>query len=316
MGFWQGLNAGIKAVQEERNRKEERQQEIDMRKAEQEAQRKYDREMFMEQVRQDRITAALSQRQKTSVEASAAVQKAAPDAAAFMARLEGVDDPRVADLAANPLLAAEMERELAGIEKEAAGKGIKRLPMLRGEALLEMMTVSLPDGGVARVELPAIEDILSRDLTDEEAYYTTMQEVSSKPATGTARLSPEVYYIPDPKVLEEGQKVFDQTVLRLATQAMNTADEQGDTEMSSDLRAKIEGYAKEGSAERFALMDTFGQDAFQTLAKMNNPYVQDIQNDPVLSQYAIVTITSDAEYEALPPNTLFIDPQGQTRRKP
>lgn len=50
MGFWQGLNAGLKAVQEEKIRREERQQEIDLRKAEIEDERRFRREMFDREV--------------------------------------------------------------------------------------------------------------------------------------------------------------------------------------------------------------------------------------------------------------------------
>lgn len=316
MGFWQGLNSGLKAIQEEKTRKEERQQELDLRKAEREEQRKYDRDLFMEQVKQDRITAALTTRQKTYQETATAEREAAADAAAFLTRLEGVDDPRVAALAESPLVAANLERELRKIEITAASQGLKNMPLLRGEALLELTTVRLPEGGVAPIELPSIEDILGRDLGDEETYFTTMQEVSQTPRTGTATLNPAAYYVPDPKVLEEGRKVFDQAVLRAANAAMSAADEQGDAGLSANLRAKIENYGKEGSSERFALMDMFGQQAFATLAQMDNPYVQDIQSDPMLSAYSIISITSDEEYNALPSGTMFVDPNGVTRRKP
>ena len=316
MGFWQALDAGLTARLEEQARQKERQQEIDLRKAEREEERKYERELFMEKVKQDRITTALTQRLKTTQELSKAEQEAAADASAFLSRLEGVDDPRVAALANSPLVAARLERELVEIEKKAASQGLRNMPLLRGEALLELTTVSLPEGGVAPISLPSIDDILGRDLGDEETYFTTMQEVSQTPSTGTATLNPEAYYIPDPKVLEEGRKAFDQAVLRLANAAMSAADEQGDAGLSSNIRAKLEEYGKEGSAGRIALMDQFGQQAFATLAAMDNPYIQDIQRDPMLSSYAIVSVSSNEEYDALPSGTLFIDPEGVTRRKP
>ena len=316
MGFWQGLDAGLTAHLEEKARQKERQQEIDLRIAERDEVRKYERDLFMEQVKQDRITAALTERQRTYSEIATANREAAADAAAFLTRLEGVDDPRVAALAESPLVAANLEKELRKIEVTAASSGLRNMPLLRGEALLELTTVSLPEGGVAPIELPSIEDILGRDLGDEEAYFTTMQEVSQKPVTGTATLNPAAYYVPDPEVLEEGRKAFDQAVLRAANSAMTAAQQQGDAGLSSDLRAKIEGYGKEGSAERFELMDMFGQQAFASLITMDNPYIQDIQSDPMLSTYSIISITSDEEYEALPSGTMFIDPNGVTRRKP
>lgn len=315
MGFWQGLNSGLKAIQEEKTRKEERQQELDLRKAEREEQRKYDREMFAEQTKQERITAALTARLQTEQSARTAAKEAAADAAAFLTRLEGVDDPRVAALAESPLVAANLERELRKIEITAASSGLRNLPLLRGEALLELTTVSLPEGGVAPVELPSIDDILGRDLGDEEVYFTTMQEVSQTPSTGTATLNPAAYYVPDPKVLEEGRKVFDQAVLRAANAAMAAADEQGDAGLSANLRAKIENYGKEGSSERFALMEMFGKNAAKSLVMMDNPYIQDIQRDPMLSSYSLISISSEEEYNALPSGTMYVHPDGSIKRK-
>jgi hypothetical protein len=313
MGFWQGLDAGLTAHLEEKARQKERQQEIDLRIAERDEVRKYERDLFMEQVKQDRITAALTERQRTYSEIATANREAAADAAAFLTRLEGVDDPRVAALAESPLVAANLEKELRKIEVTAASSGLRNMPLLRGEALLELTTVSLPEGGVAPIELPSIEDILGRDLGDEEAYFTTMQEVSQKPVTGTATLNPAAYYVPDPEVLEEGRKVFDQEVLRLANDALNAAA--GNAEEDEKIRPLIEGYAKEGSGERFALMDMFGQQAFANLTEMDNPYIQDIQSDPMLFDYSFVRIANEEEYNALPSGTRYLHPDGSVKRK-
>lgn len=315
MGFWQGLNAGLSSVLEEKARKEERQQEIDLRAAERAEIRKYDREMFAEQTKQERITAALTARLQTEQSARTAAKEAAADAAAFLTRLEGVNDPRVAALAESPLVAANLERELRKIEITAASSGLRNLPLLRGEALLELTTVSLPEGGVAPIELPSIEDILGRDLGNEETYFTTMQEVSQTPRTGTATLDPAAYYVPNPEVLEEGRKVFDNEVMKLATEAMNAADQQGDATLSGNLRAKLENYGKEGSAERFALMEMFGKNAAKSLVMMDNPYIQDIQRDPMLSNYSLISISSEEEYNALPSGTMYVHPDGSIKRK-
>ena len=313
MGFWQGLDAGLTAHLEEKARQKERQQELDLRKTEREEERKYERDLFMEKVKQDRITAALTERQKTFSEIATANREAAADAAAFLTRLEGVDDPRVAALAESPIVAANLERELRKIEVTAASSGLRNMPLLRGEALLELTTVSLPDGGVAPIELPSIDDILGRDFGDEETYFTTMQEVSQKPVTGTATLNPAAYYVPDPEVLEEGRKVFDQEVLRLANDALNAAA--GNAKEDEKIRSLIEGYAKEGSGERFALMDMFGQQAFASLTEMDNPYIQDIQSDPMLFDYSFVRIANEEEYNALPSGTRYLHPDGSVKRK-
>ena len=109
--------------------------------------------------------------------------------------------------------------------------------------------------------------------------------------------------------------MFDQAVLRAANSAMTAAQQQGDAGLSSDLRAKIEGYGKEGSAERFELMDMFGQQAFASLTEMDNPYIQDIQSDPMLFDYSFVRIANEEEYNALPSGTRYLHPDGSVKRK-
>lgn len=59
MGFWQGLNAGFKAVQEEQTRKKERQEELDLRKAERDEERQYQRELWNEKVLFDQANAII-----------------------------------------------------------------------------------------------------------------------------------------------------------------------------------------------------------------------------------------------------------------
>jgi hypothetical protein len=281
MGFWQGLNAGIKGVQEERTRKEERQQEIDLRKAEIEEQRKYDRETFMLQTaesRRDSLLTLFVKKEQEKAEAEALAGKAQ----SFLGRLGDIEDPRVAALARDPRTAAELEDKIQGIEIKAAEAGVE-LPPLQGEALLELLTVY--DSGsesVSSVDI-TFDDLLSGDFSDVGTYYETAAGLSIPTPRVTATLNPEAYRMYDPETLEEGRKAFDQEVLRLANESLGAT---GDTGENADLRALIEGYSKENSAERFALMDMFGQQAFAGLAESGNPYIQNLEQDPQLSRYS------------------------------
>jgi hypothetical protein len=281
MGFWQGLNAGIKGVQEERTRKEERQQEIDLRKAEIEEQRKYDRETFMLQTaesRRDSLLTLYVKKEQEKAEAEALTGKAQ----SFLGRLGDIEDPRVAALARDPRTAAELEDKIQGIEIKAAEAGVE-LPPLQGEALLELLTVY--DSGsesVSSVDV-TFDDLLSGDFSDVGTYYETAAGLSIPTPRVTATLNPEAYRRYDPETLEEGRKAFDQEVLRLANESLGAT---GDTGENADLRALIEGYSKENSAERFALMDMFGQQAFAGLAESGNPYIQNLEQDPQLSRYS------------------------------
>ena len=282
MGFWQGLNAGIKGVQEERTRKQERQQEIDLRKAEIEEQRKYDRETFMLQTaesRRDSLLTLYVKKEQERAEAEALTGKAQ----SFLGRLGDIEDPRVAALARDPRTAAELEDKIQGIEIKAAEAGVE-LPPLQGEALLELLTVY--DSGsesVSSVDV-TFDDLLSGDFSDVGTYYETAAGLSIPTPRVTATLNPEAYRMYDPEVLEEGRKVFDQEVLRLANIALDAAA--GNANEEAKIRPLIEGYAKEGSGERFALMDMFGQQAFAGLAESGNPYIQDLEQDPQLSRYS------------------------------
>lgn len=59
MGFWQGINAGLAAVQEEKSRKRERQQEIDIRRQEIEEERANQRDLWNKKVLHEQTMAAI-----------------------------------------------------------------------------------------------------------------------------------------------------------------------------------------------------------------------------------------------------------------
>lgn len=282
MGFWQGLNAGLKAVQEEKTRKQERQEEIDLRRQEIEEQRKYERETFMLQTaeaRRDKLFGLFAAREQERAEAGALTGKAQ----AFFTRLGDVDDPRVAALARNAKAAAALEDEIRALEIEAKKAGIET-PALQGQALLDFLTVYDPGTDTVQPLSVSIEDLEQMDLSDRTNYERLALELTQPTPLPSATLSPEAYRRFDPEVLKEGRQAFDQEVLRLATDALNAAGD--DPKADEKLRPLIEGYGKEGSGERFALMDMFGQQAFANLAATDNPYIQDLENDPALSRYS------------------------------
>jgi hypothetical protein len=284
MGFWQGINRGFAAVQEEKTRKRERQQEIDLRKAELEEQRKYDRETFMLQTaesRRDSLLGLFVKQEQEKAEAGALTGKAQ----SFLGRLGGIEDPRVAALAGDPRTAAELEDAIRAIEIDAAKSGVE-LPPLQGESLLDLLTVYDPGTKTVAPVQVTFDELLSGDFSNTETYYETAAALSQPTPRVDVKINPEAYRKYDPKTLEEGRKAFDQEVLSLATQALT--DAAGDADKSSDIKSLIDGYATQGSAERFALMDMFGQQAFVSLAETGNPYVQNIEQDPQLSRYSTV----------------------------
>jgi hypothetical protein len=284
MGFWQGLNAGLKNIRAEKIRKEERQQEIDLRKAERDEERKYRREEIMLQAAESRKDALLAmgiKKEQEKAEAAALAGKAQ----SLIGRFGDSKDPRVAALASDVRTAAELEDKIYTLEVEAQKAGVE-LPPLQGEALLELLTVYDPGTKtVAPVDI-TLDDILAGDYSDVNAYYKTAAALSQPAPRVDVRINPEAYRRYDPEVLEEGRKVFDQEVLRLANNARdNMAKDASDY---GELSSLIEGYAKEGSGERFALMDMFGSQAFAVLAESGNPYIQDLENDATLSRYSTV----------------------------
>jgi len=289
MGFWQGLNQGLGVVQEEKARKREleaRQQEIQddraIRAKEREDDRKFAREDYMFQLGESRRDALLTVFAKREAD-RAASQALTGKANLFLGRLEGSMDPRVAALATDPATAAALEDKAIAIETARAEKGID-LPPLQGEILLDLLTVQVSETGQVKPVDVDIEDLMSMDLTDRTQYEKLMIDLS-RPTTGVyADISPEAFRIPDPKRLEEGRALFDQEVLRAANAYLT--ENAGDASVDEKMRPLIEGYAKAGSAERFALQEQFGAVAAANILSMeNNPYVQDISKDPQLAPF-------------------------------
>lgn len=282
MGFWQGVNEGLTYSLEQKARRQERQQEIDLRKQERAEDRAAAKEDFKLQIAEknrETLFGLYVKREQEKSEVAALTGKANM----FLGRLEGVDDPRVAALAKDPRTAAELEDQLTAIEVKAQGSGAD-MPPLQGEALLDLLTVYDPKSDSVTPVGITFEDLLAGDFSNQETYYQTAAALSTPAPRVTATISPKAHRMYDPKKLEEGKKAFDQEVLRAASERL--AEVKDDPTASSEIQGLMEGYAKEGSAERFALMDMFGQQAFANLAALDNPYVQNLEEDPTLSRYS------------------------------
>lgn len=289
MGFWQGLNAGLTAVQQEKARKTEIQEEREYRRQELAEQRKYEREQFLMQTaenRRDSLLTLFAKREQEKAEANALTGKAQ----SFFTRLGDIEDPRVAALANSPRVAAELEDKVQEIERLRAESDLD-LPPLQGQVLLDMLVVQNPEtGSVSPVNI-TLDDLLEMDMTDRGVYEQTALALSRSQPTAYATISPEAYRKVDPKRLEEGRNLFNQEILRLANDRINTleAAAQGEVVPEADeLRSLLEGFGTEDSAGRFALMDMFGPQAFANLAVVDNPYIQNLEQDPQLSRYSTI----------------------------
>lgn len=92
MGFWQGINRGFTAVQEEKARKRERQQEIDLRKAEREEIRAYERGLWNEKILHEQTMATVPLIIEKMKERDVLAGKRSQLGAFFETRLEDVPD--------------------------------------------------------------------------------------------------------------------------------------------------------------------------------------------------------------------------------
>jgi hypothetical protein len=288
MGFWQGLNEGLTYVMEDKARKkeladakQERMEERAASQAEKAADRAYQREQMQWQLGESRRDALLPLIVKREAE-KAESQKLTGQAQAFFSRLEGVDldDPKLKALADNPRLTAELEAQADALEKDMAKAGVD-VPPLRGQNLLDALTVFDPNTGAVAASNITVDDILSMDMSDRSAYEQTMLDLSRTQDGGAyATIKPDAYRVADPKKLEEGRKMFDQLVLRQAqTELANLDEASGEW---ADLKAQIDGYREENSAERLAIQDKYGYGVYKTLLETNNPYIQGLKNDPQL----------------------------------
>jgi hypothetical protein len=274
MGFWQGINRGFAAVQEEKIRKGERQEEVDLRKAERDEERAFTREMYDLKVKEGRLNIL----QERELERRAAVkesEKVTEATIAFQKRLTGVDPEVVKLYMSNPMYAAEAEFAIQEVEKIRFGKGNKG-PMIAGNLLVEM--VPPPS---SRVPSPTIDisDFENLDITDDENYFDLLER-TAVPTQQKPLINPEIYYIPDPKVLEEGRTQVINKVLEYALERLSVLNKDETRTDFSVLEGKLKNFVKVGSPERVEIIKTFGPAALADLMATDNPYIQDLLNTP------------------------------------
>jgi len=288
MGFWQGLNEGLTYVMEDKARKkeladakQERMEERAASQAEKAADRAYQREQMIFQLNEGRRDNLLDLFAKQEAERSES-QKLTGQAQAFFSRVgeDAIEDPKVQALMDNPRLAAQLEEQALALEKDMAAKGVDA-PPLRGQNLLDALAVFDPDTGTVAASNITLDDLMSLDMSDRSNYEKTMMDLSRTQGGGAyATIKPDAYRVADPKKLEEGRKMFDQLVLRQAqTDLANYDEASGEW---ADLKAQIDGYREENSAERLAIQDKYGYGVYKTLLETNNPYIQGLKNDPQL----------------------------------
>jgi hypothetical protein len=139
-------------------------------------------------------------------------------------------------------------------------------------------------------------------------------QVSSMDPTGIIRRRVQT---PDFQVAQNAGNEFLQAILRKDTGAAITAGEQalyGETYLPRPGDGPEVLAAKQAARQRAVAAIEAGMSPAQMIAQEKALS----GSQPVTSPTAggIVTITSDAEYEALPSGTTFVGPDGKTRRKP
>jgi hypothetical protein len=274
MGFWQGLNEGFAAVEEQRTRKRERQEDTDLRKQEIAEQRAYEKDMLMEKIKQDRF-GLIQERELERRAAMRESEKISEATIAFQKRLTGVDPEVVKLYMSNPMYAAKAELAIREAEKTRKEKGVVS-PMVAGNLLVEMIP---PPSATVPSPTIDISDFENLDVMDDKNYFDLL-EMTAVPSQQEPFIPSDIYYIPDPKVLEEGRTQVINKVLELALErqsALNTDETRADF---SVLEGKLKNFEKVGSPERVEIIKTFGPAALADLMTTDNPYIQDLVNTP------------------------------------
>lgn len=274
MGFWQGLNAGFTAVEEQRTRKREREEDIKLRKEEIAEQRAFEREAFMMRIKQDRL-GILQERELERRAQEGEAQRVSTEALSFFNRLEGVDPEVVKLYQSNPMYAAQAEQAVREAEKKRAEAG-QTGAKLAGNLLVEMIPPPSPQMQKPTIDISDFENL---NVTDDATYFDLLGQ-TSMPAQQTPLVNPELYRVANPKILEEGRLQFDTKVLQLALaekERLNTDETRVEFSEFSD---KLKNYKEAGSPDRVEILQSFGPAALADLMSMDNPYLQDLTNTP------------------------------------
>lgn len=282
MGFWQGLNEATIRIGERKDQERAIKEERELAKKEKAEDREYDRQLRREQIVESRTDSLIALGIKYKADRGVS-KEVVGKAKAFFSRLGDVDDPRVAALSDNPVLAAGLEDRISAIEIERNKAGLSTIP-LAGEALLDLTTVYNSDtGDINSVDVELSDFLTGGDLLDNAAYGEMYEKLLRAPEQPYATLKPEAYYVPTPKVLEEGRLAFDEKVMELAQAELATGDKKSPE--YTELFKLVEEYKTAGSPGRTILRKKFGPSAYETLEAIDSPFIQSLNLDPQLSEY-------------------------------
>jgi len=302
MGFWQGLNEGLSYVMEDKARKKEleaaRQERLDERTAnlaieeKRYQQAKLDEEAKYKRGRTDAWADNLTklQVQKEMDDRAAATMSAT--ASKFISRLGDADPELSAALTKNPSVAAALEEQAAEAEKAAKKAGLS-FPY-QGEVLAGMIDWS--STGTATLAPPP--PINFSPQTQEEYISSLTTLVTPTQPTVNAALSADIFFIPDPANLTEGEALVDTKILDLANQRLLELGP--DAEGYADLQTLIEQYPTANSAGRIELEKQFGLPAYQAVVNMDNDYTRGIDKSARFADFAYITF---AQSVILSPDT-------------
>ena len=302
MGFWQGLDQGLTYVMEDKARKKEledarqeraaeRQSNIDLEEARYNRS-KEDAEAQYKRQRTDAWADNLTKLQVEKVIRDREASAMSATASKFISRLGDSDPELSAALAKNPAVAAALEEQAAEAEKTAKKAGLS-FPY-QGEVLAGMIDWS-PTGTATLAPPPPVN---FAPQTQEEYISSLATLVTPTQPTINAALSADIFFIPDPANLKEGEALVDTKILDLANQKFLSMD--SSMEGYVDLQKSIEEYPTANSAGRIMLQKEFGLPAYQAVVGMDNVYTQGIDKSPRFSDFADITF---AQSVILSPDT-------------
>lgn len=299
MGFWQGLNEGITYVMEDAARKKEleaaRQERIAERQANldlEESRYKRSKEdaaaLRLEENKQ-RLKEALVPlyvKRQQEIDASQVVSSSAQQLYDIFG---DSTDPKVVALRNNPQVADAIFKDFtAKREKAATEQGI--------ELSLDLQTVldNIVVKGSGEVVVASIDPALI-DVTNFEDYVSSVAKLSTPLTSIEANIKPTYGLIPNAKNLDEGRKLFETNLYTIAGQQRDAilagvkgpeGDPTGEKQKAWDkLNGIIEAASKGDAAAEATLKDTYGQQAYDATASVNNIYTKAISGAPEFAPF-------------------------------
>jgi len=307
MGFLTGLSEGLTYVLERKAEKEAKEQD-----------RAFQMEMYQQQLREgrrDKLLELKIARGQKDAEANAVTGQAL----AFYSRIgeDAMNSPEGQALRDNPTLAGQLEEQAQAIERDRKAKGINA-PPLQGQNVFDSLAIYSPETNTVSPSILSTDELLALDVSDDAKYEEAVIGLTSSQGNNSyAAFKPDVFYVPDPDRLNEGRKAFDQLILNQAQNALSeiTGEDAASVTAQSNLLKQIENYKTENSIERTQLQEKYGYSVFKALVTTDNPYIQDIKNDPQFSQFSTMySIESQLRDILADPEASQADRDGATAR--